>query len=308
MSSHHSRNQQRRQQFGSSTQTFQNTPTTPPKTFAKGIVIPLVINLVLCIALCIGKSLVNKHTSIHLPTRTIPLIILASVLVAIYIVVSYVIKQYKYLKGTYQNLEQGMAAAAVLNAQQGDYVEYPVGTPYYGNNTMYNQYNQIPPTVPTVPQTSSTQTANNRQKSNLWCGLTLFIFILLSLVSFAYLYTSGSFSDIDMSSSRPVQASITSIEKQIHTYTTVEDGSESIEQYSDYAIEYKYSYNGTEYNGKGVSPFSLKKGDTVFVIVNTTTPQNSFFPGEQLLAIFIVLPCVVLAALVIFLTCLKKRH
>lgn len=269
MSTHHSRNQQRRQQSGTSALPVQNTPTAPPKTFAKGIVIPLVINLFLCVALCIGKILINKHTSIHLPARTIPLLILASLLIAVFIVVSYVIKQYKYLQGTYQNLEQGMAAAAMLNAQQGDFVEYPVNSTYYGNNLMYNQYNQIPQNMPAPVPTANSRPNNPRKK--IGCSISLMTILLVTVVMGLFAYMSIP-QNMDITKCKLTAGTVTEVNKYVY-----EDDEDT---YTEYMINYKYSYGGEEYTGKDTIKFSAEVNDDIDVIIDSANPQNSFLAAN----------------------------
>ena len=113
------------------------------------LAVHICVVIFLSIAFCITSVFVNRSFPGTLPKRTIPLTILLTVAVLIFVVVRFVIKQYKMLKNTYQNLEQGMQQAAMYGSQQIDFDEYPTnaqqGYPGYNQNFTqqgYPGYNQ----------------------------------------------------------------------------------------------------------------------------------------------------------------------
>ena len=272
MSTHRTRNQQRQQQSGSvyPSQQLINSPMTPPKTFGKGIVIPIITDIVLCIAVCVARPIINKNTDLHLPFRIVPLSILAAFLIAVFIVVSYILKQYKYLKRTYQDLEQGMAVAAELNARQGDYVEYSVNPPYYNN--AYNNGIAFPQNQP-IQQTSPQTQSRRKSSSGTGCAVAFMVIITLTAVAGLLIYQCFP-QNMDIKSCELTTGTVTDVVKSVY-----EDEENT---YTTYYVDYTYNYAGKEYEGHYGVGFSVQKGEVVDVLVDSSKPQYSILPGQIL--------------------------
>ena len=260
MSTHRTRNMQRQQQSGSSQQII-NSPMTPPKTFGKGVIVPVIIDLILCIAVCVARTVINKNTDIHLPFRIVPLSIIAAIVIAVLIVVSYILKQYRYLRNTYQMLEQGMTVAAELNAHQGDFVEYSVNQPYYGNG--FN--NGVPFPQNQAPMPAQTPQAA-KKSSGLGCGLSLILFVTVTIIAGMLIYTSIP-QGMDVKSCRLTTGTVTEV--QVSVYEDDED------THTTYHVYYEYSYDGKDYEGHDSLNTSVTKGEMIDVVIDTSNPQYS---------------------------------
>lgn len=297
MSTSRTRNQQRRAAAAQprQVQPVQNGQLKEPPTFNRGVLLPVITDIILCIALCIAKPIINKNTSIHLPMRTIPLLILAAVLAAVLIVVSYAIRQYNFLKNSYQNIEHSMEENVYL-AQQIDFAEYPV------NNIPYQQYPQYSgqqaypvQAANQMPQHTPSGAARRIRSFFAKIFALMIVFFLMPLVYFMIAVHTNT----DILSLKCVDAVITSSEE-----TQIERTDEDGDSYYDtvYLITYEYTYEGIKYTGSAESDFSVSKGEKTSVYINPEGPNRSYYFKSDVkfvevfigvIAVFVFLPLII---------------
>lgn len=273
MSTHRTRRLQQQQQYTAQTRYTPNGSLKQPPTFNTGIVIPVIFDIIICTALCIVIPLINKNTEVTLPKACVPLVIVAALIAAVLIVVSYVKRQYMFLKGTYQSLEQGMADAAAYTAQQMDFVEYPVNSQPY---SQYPQYGQPQMTYPTQGFNQNTASINSQAPTYPTepGGIKLLrVLLIIAAIIFGYFIISAS-NGWDVFGLKSVEATITSVESRIVERT---DNEGDTYEATVYDIKYVYTFNSTQYTGEATSEHPKSKSDIITVYLNPDNPTSTYY-------------------------------
>ena len=265
----------------------------------------IILIIVLSVILCVISVFVNKSYPGILPNHTILKIVLLTVVVLIFAVVRFVIKQYKMLKNTYQTHEQNMQQSMMYGGKQVDYVEYPVNNqpmyPQQGYQQGYPQYSQAyNQQVPNAPVQQP-----QRKSKGLKFSLILSIIILLVLGFICYqlfiMMNSVIDKGIDIDGYDCVAAAVT--EAHSYEYTEIDDEGEET-THTAYGFEAVYKYKGEEYTISSTTRCRVTEGKTVYMYINPELPEKDRMTSYELsnkIEIYLVFAVVAEAFLLITL-------
>lgn len=246
------------------------------------------------VTLCIISGIANKAYPDMLPSHLILKIIGLTFIVLIFTIVRFVIKQYKSLKNTYQNLEQSMQQSMMYGSQQIDYVEYPQYNqqiyPQQGYQQGYRQdYQQG--YLPQYNQAYNQQP--RRRKKGLIFNLVL-TFAILGILAFACLQL---FIMMNSVINKPTNTYIYEcVESKVtkansYQYEETDEDTGSVSTVTAYGFEAVYSYGGKEYTiTSSTQRKKISEGDTVYIYLNPDSPETdrltSFELSNQLITYF----------------------